>query len=462
MSDELPEGWAQVPPLRVAALLRGVSYEKGEAKAAPAAGLVALLRANNITDRGLVFDDLQHVPAGRVSDAQRLQVGDVVIAMSSGSKSVVGKAAALNAPWSGTFGAFCGALRPNPALDARYFGLFFETKEYRDAISEMSAGTNINNLKRDYFDQLRLPVAPLAEQRNIVAKVEALLEQVRRATDRLDRVLLLLKRFRLAVLSEACSGDLTKPWRESIPSLSPWDTARVGDLCPVVQYGYTASARAGSDGPRFLRITDIQGGCVDWASVPTCDITPTDARKFALHHGDIVFARSGATTGKSYLLTDCPPAVFASYLIRVRAGERVLPNYLHLCFQTASYWHYIADNVAGNAQPNCNATKLADLEVLVPPLEEQAEIVRRVDGLFAIATSIEQRVERAAARARRMPQAILSKAFAGELVPTEADLARAEGRDYETAEELLGRVHEATRQVPAASTSTPRRTRLAR
>jgi type I restriction enzyme, S subunit len=114
------------------------------------------------------------------------------------------------------------------------------------------------------------------------------------------------------------------------------------------------------------------------------------------------------------------------------------------------------DQVRGQTRPGINGSILKGLEVPVPPLEEQAEIVRRVDCLFALATAIEQRVERAAARAASLPQAILSKAFAGELVPTETDLARAEGRDYETAAQLLQRV---ARNSMGQIATSPRRSR---
>src|SRR5215208_149466 len=139
--EELPEGWTTAPVTDLCSLIRGVSYQKGEAAFEPRAGHIALLRANNIND-GLHFEDLQYVPNKRVGPEQMLRVGDVVLAMSSGSKSVVGKAASLLSPWCGTFGAFCGVLRPSPSIEPQYFNWFFRTRKYRDAISDASAGVN--------------------------------------------------------------------------------------------------------------------------------------------------------------------------------------------------------------------------------------------------------------------------------------------------------------------------------
>ncbi len=472
MMNERPEGWAQVPPLQVAALLRGVSYAKGEAQAAPAAGLVALLRANNITDSGLVFEDLQHVPVGRVSDAQRLQLGDVVVAMSSGSKSVVGKAAALTAPWSGTFGAFCGALRPHPALDARYFGLYFQTREYRDAISGMSAGTNINNLKRDYFDQLLLPVAPLAEQRRIVAKAEILLEQVRRAKDRLDRVPLILKRFRQAALAAACSGDLSASWRAASGRLDgddpyAWRRMTVEEVASPeprsIQSGPFGSnllhSEFQTEGRLVIGIDNVGDGV--FLAGRQHRISESKFQELARYQArplDVLITVM-ATVGRCCVVpADTEPAIITKHVYRITCNRTVMEPHFLLCALRGSpaLREDMRDQVRGQTRPGINGSILKGLEVPVPPLDEQTEIVRRVDGLFALATAIEQRVERAAARAGRLPQAILSKAFAGELVPTEAELAQAEGRPFEGAAQLLERVRARAAESPTGQRSVRR------
>src|SRR5205807_5398160 len=100
-----------------------------------------------------------------------------------------------------------------------------------------------------------------------------------------------------------------------------WCETTVGAVSLDISYGYTTSASSKPNGPRFLRITDIQNGNVDWKSVPFCKVTPPDASAYLLKPGDLVFARTGATTGKSFLIRSAPNAVFASYLIRLRPSE---------------------------------------------------------------------------------------------------------------------------------------------
>jgi type I restriction enzyme S subunit len=189
-----------------------------------------------------------------------------------------------------------------------------------------------------------------------------------------------------------------------------WAHATLGEISEGIQYGYTASASR-KKGPRFLRITDIQDGRVDWASVPSCEIGNDDAEKYGLKPGDIVFARTGATTGKSFLIASCPPAVFASYLIRVRACQLVDPFFLSQYFNTRYYWDFIRENIAGNAQPNCNGSKLSKLPVIVAPLPEQKRIVAKIEELLAQVNAIRARLAKVAQILKRFRQSVLAAAF---------------------------------------------------
>lgn len=163
---------------------------------------------------------------------------------------------------------------------------------------------------------------------------------------------------------------------------SAWELQPLHDVA-TIDYGYTQSASTEPVGPRFLRITDIQDDSVDWESVPYCNIDPTDRAKYALNDGDIVFARTGATTGKSFLVERPPESVFASYLIRLRLiDKRLLPAFVTLFFQTAGYWKSIKDGSSGSAQGGFNATKLGALRIPIPPPPEQRRIVAILDEAF--------------------------------------------------------------------------------
>ena len=134
----------------------------------------------------------------------------------------------------------------------------------------------------------------------------------------------------------------------------------------------------------------------------------------SLEPGDIVFARSGATAGKSYLIKDCPIAVFASYLIRVQLFPQVLPEYLYAFFDSKAYWDQVITR--GNAQPNANARVLGAIKFPLAPLAEQRRVVARIEAFFAQADTLEAQVTAVRRRLEQVDQTILARAFRGELV----------------------------------------------
>ena len=169
--------------------IRGVTYAKEDATSSPRPGYLPVLRAGNIADDGLVFDDLVFVPAERISPTQKIRRNDVVIAASSGSLDVVGKAARALTDFEGGFGAFCKVLRPGPGIDPAYFAHFFRTRDYRQRVSALAAGANINNLRNEHLDEFRIPLPPLPEQRRIAEildKADALRAKRRAALAQLD------------------------------------------------------------------------------------------------------------------------------------------------------------------------------------------------------------------------------------------------------------------------------------
>jgi len=161
-----------------------------------------------------------------------------------------------------------------------------------------------------------------------------------------------------------------------------WKVLRVKDVCEKPEYGYTASAVEKPLGPKFLRITDIQDGKVIWNNVPYCNCPDNLKERYIIRSGDILFARTGATTGKSYLIKDCPEAVFASYLIRVAVNEQIDSHFLYSLFNSSIYWRQITQQMGGSAQGGVNASSLANIKIPFPPLSEQkkiADILSTVD-----------------------------------------------------------------------------------
>ena len=190
-----------------------------------------------------------------------------------------------------------------------------------------------------------------------------------------------------------------------------WSYNFLGEISSI-NYGYTAKASFEADGPKFLRITDIQNGNVNWATVPSCSISEEDYDKHRLFENDIVFARTGATTGKSYLIGQTEDAVAASYLIRLRLEcEDVLPAFVTWYFQTTNYWNAVTSGITGSTQGGFNASKLKNLTIPLPPLPEQRRIVAVLDEAFQGIDRAVANTEKNLANARELFESQLNAVF---------------------------------------------------
>ena len=305
-------------------------------------------------------------------------------------------------------------------VEPHFCSLFLRSPEAHDWFEENARGSAQKGVYLRTLARLRLPIPPLAEQKRIVAKVEALLARVNAVTARLQTARTILKRFRQSVLAAACSGRLTEDWREDPASeddFAGWIDARLGDV---------ATLHRGYDLPKHKR----QPGTVPVYAANGCVGTHQDAK---VSGPGVVTGRSGTIGQVHFVASDYWPLNTALY---VQDFHGNYPQFIVLLLKDLR----LAQYHAGTGVPTLNRNVVHEVEVAVPPLAEQHEIVRRVETLFRLADGIEAGIERASGRADRLTQAILAKAFRGELVPTEADLARRERRDYEPAEALLERI----------------------
>lgn len=426
MENSLPEGWVISSPLEISEKIRGVSYDKTEVSLQPKVDFIPVIRANNIVDSKIEFSDLVYVFKDRVGNQQILKDGDVIIAMSSGSKSVVGKAAQINNDWFGSFGAFCGVLRPVKDINSRYFGYFFQSREYRSRISQLASGTNINNLKNEHFDEILFPVAPLPEQHRIVAKLDALMERVERNKQRLDKIPALLKRFRQSVLAAAVSGRLTEGWRrENEIDDSSWNEDILISLCDKsrgVSYGVIKLGEFENGGIPCLRTSDVKWLSIETNEVKKISKTISDNYKRTILQGNEILVNVRGTLGGVAVV---PPDLIGWNISREVAMVPLLKNYnaKFIAFSIASLksQNWLNEVAKGVAYTGINLQDLRNLPLSIPSSEEQHEIVRRVEQLFGFADKIEARYVKAKAMLDRLPQSILAKAFRGELVPQDPD-----------------------------------------
>ncbi|MDG6475529.1 restriction endonuclease subunit S [Glaesserella parasuis] len=174
----LPEGWVETTLADVVKIVRGVSYKKEQSSNEPLENYLPILRASNIKDEYLNFDELVYVQSELIKAEQKIKKNDVLVAMSSGSKLVVGKTARAEQNIEMGFGVFCAILRPNTDIEPKLVSQFTQSAYYRSEISRLSAGGTINNLKPAYFKEIIFPLPPLETQQKLAKKFTALLSQV--------------------------------------------------------------------------------------------------------------------------------------------------------------------------------------------------------------------------------------------------------------------------------------------
>lgn len=307
-------------------------------------------------------------------------------------------------------------LRPRPGVSAEYIWHYVRQERFRTrAAGHMTGSVGQARVPAGYLKSLELALPEPDRQREIARTVSlhkqrclGALERLAQAADRAENlrpyVFLLAvansdTKGQLHVTDESATSDGERDGadRPSFPIPHGWNWAQIKDLARSISYGFTAAATADPVGPKLLRISDIQDESVNWSQVPYCDSGTTDMSRYELASGDLVFARTGATTGKSYLVRQPPPgAVFASYLIRIRLNDDVEPGFLHAFFQSALYWLQISEASVGTGQPNVNATRLSHLWVPVPPTrDDQLALADRVAEAVSSIDDVLLRVEAA-------------------------------------------------------------------
>ncbi len=378
--------------------VRGVTFNKADSRSEMKTGFIPLLRATNITEKGLLREDFVFVPKNGVRADQKLMSGDALITIASGSASVVGRSVLVEDPGEMTFGAFCGVLRPSPEILPRYLSHFMSSRSVRTAWSEAAQGTNINNLKRDDILQTECLVPPLEEQKRIVALLDA-------ATARVTELAACYERARTHA-----NNLFTSAVRDALESNPDWPIKTLGEVAVV-----NPSEPALSEDAPFVPMDAVTSGKRDIQyTQPRGQRSGARARA-----GDILFARITPClqNGKVALVQDeLARCGGSTEFIVVRAGPDVLNGYLYQWITSDHVRDEVTALMKGaTGRQRLNAEDLALAELPVPPLEEQKRIVARLDSMKAKTSEMVAAYDAKLIAAKNLRQSILEAAFKGDL-----------------------------------------------
>ena len=382
---------------------------------------VIVLRSSNIQNGKMVYEDIVKVNM-EIPDNKMCKVGDILICARNGSKRLVGKSAIVDKTGM-SFGAFMAIFR---SVCNQYIIHVINSAYFRNSLLGDTGTTTINQITQDMLKNSLVPLPPLAEQKRIVAKIEELLPLIDRYAVAYEKLEQFNAKFpedmKESVLQYAIQGKLVeqrpeegtgeelyrqiqtekkrlikegkikkeKPLPEiaedEIPFDIPgsWKWVRWGELSQSIQYGYNAPAKEHGR-IKMVRISDIQDGKVLWNKVPYCDIKENEIPTYQLGANDILFARTGGTVGKSYLVKDVPEeAIYAGYLIRTQYSSLLCPDYMKHFMESQLYWNQLRSGTIATAQPNCNGQTLSKMILPLPPLAEQKRIVAKLEEILPL------------------------------------------------------------------------------
>lgn len=375
----------------IAAQIRGVSYGKADVADRPTPGYLPVLRANNITDNGLSLDDLVYVKESCITEKQKIKAGDIVVAASSGSISVVGKAAQAEADIDAGFGAFCKVVRPSERVNARYLGHFFRTPEYRQKMSTLAAGANINNLKNEHIDELIIPLPPLDEQERIASILDQA-DQLRRKRQRgIER----LNKLGQAIFSEMFSSrnDLTLAKIKEVAKVSTGSTPPTSD-------------ENSFNGPvPFVTPGDLNSN----QSVKRSLSEQGAKRSRTVHAGATLVCCIGATIGKIDRAKEF--SAFNQQINAIEWGSIIDPVYGYYATQLLRPTIIHKGKGASTTLPILKKSEFEKLEITYPNKELQTLFSSRIAEVEATQSLVNDR----SSRLEKLFVALQARAFKGEL-----------------------------------------------
>jgi type I restriction enzyme S subunit len=455
--SELPEGWAWTNIGQIIESMKNGIYKPSKFYIDDG---IACLRMYNIDQGKIIWKDIKRMDLTQkeIND-YLLEPGDLLVNRVN-SRELVGKAAVIpNGMEKCVFESKNIRVKVNKKVINPYYLSYYFTShgsEYFNQNSQQVVG--MASISQPQIAEFPILLPPFPEQHRIVSAIEALFARLDATNEKLDRVPEILKKFRESVLAAACDGRLTEDWREA--------TSDLKDKNEIIKTEPSLKTRYNNEDEKFQVNSMIPNS---WKYVTfTSIIENFDGKRIPLksedrkkRQGDYpYYGASGiidyiddyifdgkflliSEDGANLLARNTPIAFIAKGQFWVNNHAHIVQTrfnipleYLKIFFNGFDLQYYIT----GSAQPKLTQSNLNKIQIPLPPLPEQQEIVRRINALFTFAYSIEAKVAAARDKTEKLRQSILAKAFSGQLVETEAEIAKREGRDYEAAEVLLDKI----------------------
>ena len=382
--------------------IRGITFKPADKVDPSSDGAIVCMRTKNVQS---VLDesDLIAVPASLIRREELyLREGDILMS-SANSWNLVGKVCRVpKLGYRATAGGFISVVRPRSGVEGRYLFHWLTSPPVQLQIRGCARQTtNISNLSVPQFEQLRILVPSIAEQRriaDILDKADAIRRKRKEA---------------IALTEDLLRSAFLEMFGDPVTNPKGWPASTFGEELERLEYGPRFHNQEYSeDGVRIVRITDLDSnGQLDFTAMPRMAVEAQVRERYALRPGDVIFARSGATVGKSALtMPGDPEAVPGAYFIRLRFKTSVKPLYARQVLSSDSVQRIIVSRSRQSAQQNFSGPGIRELPLPVPPQSLQEEFER----LSARYRAILERYRRAAKDSSILCDSLLGRLFGGE------------------------------------------------
>jgi len=410
---KLPKGWVEVELKEIANVNAGGTPSRGNkkfwdgnipwVKISDINGLYVNKTSEFITEEGV-----------KNSSAKTFDKGTILFTIFA----TIGKIGILDIRAS-TNQAIAG-IRPISDIYFKY--LTYALINLSNKVSEKGKGVAQKNINLTILKKTQIPFPPLPEQERMVAKLDTLFGQLEEIKASLEKIPVLLKNFRQQVLTQAVTGELTKEWRKG-KELEEWQFELAKECCEKVQSGGTPKGSKFENlGIPFLKVYNIVNDKIDFTSrtqYVSNEIQNSQLKKSKTFPGDVVMNIVGPPLNKVAII----PKEFSEWNVNqaitlFRVKSYLLNTFLYYFLCEGTPVNSLINETRGVVgQVNISLTQCRNFNIPIPSIEEQIEIVNRVESLFTKADTIQEQYETLKVKVDTLPQAILHKAFKGELVP---------------------------------------------
>ena len=439
-NDELPASWALVKLSDVGLIVTGTTPSTKNPKFY--GGKIPFVKPRDLDSGIPITKTKQMLTVAGAEQSRLLKTGAIMVSCigNLGKVGIAGVPVVTNQQ--------INSIEFDSRMVVNEFGGFY-CSTLKPWMEQESSATTIAILNKSRFSLAPFPLAPLAEQKRIADKLEAVLGRVDACRARLDRVPALLKRFRQSVLANATSGGLTAEWRMTNGVNDEWENTDLLKICSSISDGDHLPPPQTATGIPFLTIGNISSGKLDFTNVryvPEPYFEKIRATRVP-KSGDTLYSVVGASIGIPVMVELDRKFCFQRHIAILKPSEGTSPGFLHILMASPEVFREAWSRTTGTAQPTLPLGALRTIPVSVPTLPEQQEIVRRVEDLFAFADRIEARLATAQKTVERLTPATLAKAFRGELVP------------QDPSDEPASVLFDRPRTQPAAKTAKAERTK---